>query len=210
MGIILGNLTLAGINVFDNVEHLPTVSFLAELGVILLLFEVGLESSIHEMQRIAPVSGLVALIGVIAPMLLGYGVSAWVQPDASFAVHLFVGATLCATSVGITARVLKDLNAIQYPETKVILGAAVIDDILGLLVLAIVASIAEIGHIPDAIQISRIIGLAVLFIVGSLFLGAYVMPNVFRIASKLKAPDVLGALAIDFVFCCQALQDMQA
>ena len=195
-GILLGNLTLIGIGSFEHVAHMVPISFLAELGVIFLLFEVGLESTVLEMRRIAPTSGLVALLGIIAPMGLGYGASAWMNPKGSFSGHLFVAATLCATSVGITARVLKDLKAMKHPETKVILGAAVIDDILGLLILAIVASIAEVGHIPSGLQLTQIVGVAVLFLVGSLLLGAYVMPSMFRAASKLKTPDVLGAVVI--------------
>jgi Kef-type K+ transport system membrane component KefB len=98
--------------------------------------------------------------------------------------------------VGITARVLKDLDAMAQPETRVILGAAVIDDVLGLIVLAVVASIAEFGSMPGALGLTKIIGLAAGFLVGALVLGAYVMPGVFRAASKLRTQDVLGAVAI--------------
>jgi Kef-type K+ transport system membrane component KefB len=171
VGIVLGNLYLVG-------------------------FEVGLESTLTEMRAVAPTSGLVAVIGVVAPMLFGYGVSLWLLPDAPFSLHLFIGATLCATSVGITARVLKDLDAMARPETRVILGAAVIDDVLGLIVLAVVASIAEFGAVPGPMDLSIIIGLAAGFLVGALLLGAYVMPGVFRVASKLRTPDVLAAVAI--------------
>lgn len=195
-GIVLGNLGLLGVHAFDHVADSVPVYFMAELGVVLLLFEVGLESTISEMRRVAPTSGLVAIIGVVAPMALGYGASAWLLPESPVSLHLFVGATLCATSVGITARVLKDLNAMRRPETRVILGAAVIDDILGLIVLAVVASIAEVGHMPGPVQLAKIMGLAAGFLVGALLLGAYVMPQVFQTASKLNTPGVLGALAI--------------
>ena len=199
-GIVLGNLTLLGVHTFDGAAELLPVEFLAELGVVLLLFEVGLESTLTEMRAVAPTSGLVAIIGVVAPMLLGYGVSLWLLPDAPFSLHLFIGATLCATSVGITARVLKDLNAMARPETRVILGAAVIDDVLGLIVLAVVASIAEFGAVPGPMDLTVIIGLAAGFLVGALLLGAYVMPGVFRVASKLRTPDVLAAVAIGLCF----------
>jgi Kef-type K+ transport system membrane component KefB len=195
-GIVLGNLYVVGIPTFEGAAQLVPVEFLAELGVVLLLFEVGLESTLTEMKAVAPTSGLVAIIGVVVPMLLGYGASLWLLPDAPFSLHLFIGATLCATSVGITARVLKDLNAMARPETRVILGAAVIDDVLGLIVLAVVASIAEFGAVPGPMDLAVIIGLAGGFLLGALLLGAYVMPGVFRLASKLRTPDVLGAVAV--------------
>ncbi len=196
VGIVLGNLYLIGIPTFEGAAYLVPVEFLAELGVVLLLFEVGLESTLTEMKAVAPTSGLVAIIGVVMPMLLGYGASLWLLPDAPFSLHLFIGATLSATSVGITARVLKDLNAMARPETRVILGAAVIDDVLGLIVLAVVASIAEFGAVPGPTDLALIIGLAGGFLLGALLLGAYVMPGVFRLASKLRTPDVLAAMAI--------------
>jgi len=195
-GMVLGNLGLVGFHAFDHAAEMPSVSFLAELGVVLLLFEVGLESTLTEMKKVAPQSGLVAVIGVIGPMVMGFGVTSWLLPDESMPAHLFVGATLCATSVGITARVLQDLNAIDRVESKIILGAAVIDDVLGLIVLAVVASIASSGSMPDTLGLVRIVGLATGFLVGALILGAFVMPGVFRAASRLRAPGVLAAVAI--------------
>ncbi len=195
-GIVLGNLGMIGIHALDGAAELVPIEFLAEFGVVLLLFEVGLESTLTEMRAVAPTSGLVAIIGVVAPMTLGYGVSLWLLPDAPFSLHLFIGATLCATSVGITARVLKDLHAMAQPETRVILGAAVIDDVLGLIVLAVVASIAEFGSMPGPMDLTIIIGLAAGFLIGALVLGAYVMPGVFRTASKLRTQDVLAAVAV--------------
>ena len=196
VGIVLGNLGMVGVHTFDGAAQLVPIEFLAEFGVVLLLFEVGLESTLTEMRAVAPTSGLVAVIGVIAPMVLGYGVSSWLVPDAPFSLHLFIGATLCATSVGITARVLKDLDAMAQPETRIILGAAVIDDVLGLIILAVVASIAEFGSMPGPLDLTKIIGLAAGFLVGALVLGAYVMPGVFRAASKLRTEGVLAAVAI--------------
>lgn len=196
VGIVLGNLHLVGINAFHGAAQLVPIEFLAELGVILLLFEVGLESTLSEMRAVAPTSGLVAVIGVVAPIALGYAVSLWLLPDEPFSLHLFIGATLCATSVGITARVLKDLDAMARPETRIILGAAVIDDVLGLIVLAVVASIAQFGQMPGAVDLAKIVGLAAGFLLGALVLGAYFMPSVFRFASRLRTQDVLAAVAI--------------
>ncbi|MBX3251252.1 MAG: cation:proton antiporter [Myxococcales bacterium] len=194
-GIILGNLTLVGVDTFADAAELPAVEFLANFGVVLLLFEVGLESTLTEMKKVAPQSGLVAIIGVVAPMGLGYGASRLLMPDAVESLHLFVGATLCATSVGITARVLQGLDAMGRDETKVILGAAVIDDVLGLIVLAVVAGLAAGGEI-DATQLAMISGLAAGFLIGALLLGTFVMPGVFLAASHLRSPGILAAVAI--------------
>src|SRR5438128_3235263 len=138
-GIIIGNLVLFG---FMGVEPLKTnevIGALAEIGVIILLFEVGLESDLKEMIEVGWSSLLVAVLGVIAPFFLGWMVAAYFIPDEPRLVHVFIGATLCATSVGITARVFKDLGKLSTREARIILGAAVIDDVLGLLILAVVA-----------------------------------------------------------------------
>jgi Kef-type K+ transport system membrane component KefB len=195
-GIFLGNLGLVGIDVFAHIPEDTTIEFLAEFGVVLLLFQVGLESTLTEMKKVAPQSGLVAIIGVVVPMGLGYGSSALLIPGGSPSLHLFVGATLCATSVGITARVLKDLDAMDRVETRVILGAAVIDDVLGLIVLAIVSAIAASGEMPDAMGVAIIFAKSFGFLIGALILGAYVMPGFFRASAMLKTPGVLGAISI--------------
>ena len=149
VGVVLGNLVLLG---FDGLEFMrpsaphaaspglvsTTLDMLARIGVILLLFEVGMESSVREMVKVGWSALLVAVLGVIAPMGLGWATGRWLLPEESWHVHLFLGATLCATSVGITARVLKDMGKSQTAVAKIVLGAAVIDDVLGLVVLAVV------------------------------------------------------------------------
>ncbi|MCS6797143.1 MAG: cation:proton antiporter [Myxococcota bacterium] len=206
-GMVLGNLSLLGVDAFREAAELPAVVFLAELGVVLLLFEVGLESTLGQMRRVAGASGLVALVGVLCPMLLGYGASAVLVPEGSFALHLFIGATLTATSVGITARVAQDLGAARLREMKIILGAAVIDDVLGLLVLAVVAPIAASGALPPAADLWRIVLMASGFLVGALLVGTLLMPAIFRRAAALRAPGVAGALAIGL---CLALSGISA
>ena len=109
-GVILGNLSLVGVHLFDGLRTMPDVHTAAEIGVILLLFEVGLESNLPGLLAVGLSATLVAVLGVIAPVILGYFVSMWFLPEAAWYVHLFAGATLAATSVGITARVLKDLR----------------------------------------------------------------------------------------------------
>ena len=119
------------------------VSTLAEIGVILLLFEVGLETNLDEFIELGSTALLVALIGVVAPFALGFGsiFALGLGGENQFEVALFVGAAMTATSVGITARVFGDLGALKSKEAKTIIGAAVVDDILGLLILTVVAGV---------------------------------------------------------------------
>src|SRR3989440_3697000 len=138
-GILLGNLDLVGVPWFRGVAADHTVDVLARLGVVLLLFEVGLESTVGDMLQVGGRSLLVAVLGVVTPWVLGWGVGALLLPGSSPYVHAFLGATLTATSVGITARVLTDLGAGRSPTARIILGAAVIDDVMGLVILAVVS-----------------------------------------------------------------------
>ena len=137
-GILLGNLVLFGVGVAEPLKTDGTIAALGEIGVIILLFEIGLESDLKEMMEVGWSSLLVALLGVIAPFFLGWAVAAYFIPDEPRLAHIFIGATLCATSVGITARVFKDLGKLATREARVILGAAIIDDVLGLIILAVV------------------------------------------------------------------------
>src|ERR1051325_53516 len=136
-GIVLGNLVLLGYSGAEPLKTNEVIAAIAEFGVIVLLFEVGLESDLKEMMAVGWSSLLVAALGVIAPFFLGWAVSAYFVPDEHRLAHIFIGATLCATSVGITARVFKDLGKLGTREARIILGAAVIDDVLGLLILAV-------------------------------------------------------------------------
>ncbi|HEY6147036.1 MAG TPA: cation:proton antiporter, partial [Thermoanaerobaculia bacterium] len=138
-GILIGNLWIFGFHGLEWLRNDATLSILAELGVIVLLFEVGLQSTVDQMRRVGASAFLVALIGVIAPFALGWAVGAWLLPESPTYVHAFLGAVLTATSVGITARVLRDLDAIRSPEAQIILGAAVLDDVMGLVILAVVS-----------------------------------------------------------------------
>src|SRR4029434_7409967 len=138
----------------------------ARCGLVILLFEVGLESTVSDMLKVGLPSVLVAVLGVVAPFALGWGVGAWMLPDKSAYVHAFLGATLTATSVGITARVLKDLGASGTQEARIILGAAVIDDVLGLVILAAVSgaiTAAAQGGPFSILSVARITAAAAVF-----------------------------------------------
>ncbi len=179
----------------------------SNLGVILLLFMVGLESSVSEMLRVGRRAMAVAILGIVVPFGLGFVTSQWLLPDLPVPAHLFLGATLCATSVGITARVFRDLGALQRKEAKIILGAAVIDDVLGLIILAIVVGIVVTGEV-QAKEIVRITVMASLFLgavmlVGERFarVGARIVSLLDRANSKLLFP-----LALAFVLSWAANQ----
>jgi len=143
---------------------------LSNLGVTLLLFMVGMESSVEELVSVGPRALIVAVIGIVVPFAAGFLTTSILLPTASVAVDLFVGATLSATSVGITARVFQDLRRLQSPEAKLILGAAVIDDVLGLIVLAVVAGVVATGGIQLG-EVARISLLSAVFMAAVIFLG---------------------------------------
>ena len=203
-GVILGNLYLLGFGGFEHIKHHISIEMLAEIGVIILLFEVGLESNLKEMLSVGLVSFLVAMLGVITPFLLGWGVSALFLPEASIYIHVFIGATLTATSVGITARVLQDIGRLKYRESKIILGAAVIDDVLGLVILAIVTGIISSvnagGDGASSWMIFFIIAKAFLFIFGSLIIGGFLAPRLFGFVAKMRGSGLLISFSLMFCF----------
>jgi Kef-type K+ transport system membrane component KefB len=129
-GVVLGPSLLGWI------EPIEAIKLMAEIGIILLLFEVGLETDPKQLARAGFKSVVVALAGFILPLLLGFGVGYWIF-DLSLLVSLFIGGTLTATSIGITARVLTDLKRHHAPEGQIILGAAILDDVMGVILLAL-------------------------------------------------------------------------
>lgn len=200
-GIVIGNLVLFGFTGAEPLKTNETIAALAELGVIILLFEVGLESDLKEMVEVGWSSLLVAVVGVVAPFFLGWAVSSYFLPAEPQLVHVFIGATLCATSVGITARVFKDLGKLATREARIILGAAVIDDVLGLLILATVAGAikaAASGGVLSLFEVGTIAAKSLLFLVAAIVIGHFFMPRVLRGAGRLETRGVLLTLAISF------------
>jgi Kef-type K+ transport system membrane component KefB len=210
-GVVLGNLSLVGYPGLDHLWADPSLDMLARLGVLVLLFEVGLESTIGQMLKVGWTAFLVAALGVIAPFGLGWAASAWLLPSQSVYVHAFVAATLCATSVGITARVFQDLGRLQTPEARIILGAAVIDDVMGLVVLAVVSGIitaADGGGSFSYLSAAMIIVKASLFLIVALGLGLTLSRPLFRVASRLHARGVLLALGLAWCFLLAWLSNL--
>jgi Kef-type K+ transport system membrane component KefB len=161
-----------------------TVDVFSRYGVIFMLFLVGLDTSVVEMRKVGRDSALVAISGVVAPFVLGFAATRLLMPQLSLNTDLFIAATLGATSVGITARVLRDLHKEHSREAHVILGAAVMDDMLGLLMLAIVSGIIVSGGV-EFINVLTIVVLAVLFIAGVLYLGPYFLRLTIRLLCHL-------------------------
>lgn len=185
IGVILGNLVLVGIDTFGPVTADPILGFLAELGVIILLFQIGLESNLAQMGRVGTRAFLVAIIGVILPFALGTWIAGpWLLPGLDFNAYLFIGAALTATSVGITARVFRDLSVLKTAEAQIVLGAAVIDDVLGLIILAVVSAIATAGLVTAG-AVGLIVLKAVGFLVGAVLLGQFLAPRLGRFFSQV-------------------------
>ena len=185
-GILLGNLALVGID-YPVGELLRTSEFMqysSELALVLLLFLVGLESDMSSLLRVGRNAAAVAFGGVVMPIALGIGAAALL----GFADGLqgwFVGAMLAATSVGITAKVLGESDLVQTPSAEVILGAAVIDDVLGIMLLAVLASVASTGDFSGG-DLAWIILKALLFFVAAVFIGQKLMPGAVQVVSLTK------------------------
>jgi len=203
VGIILGNLPLVGVHALAELPRDAGVDMLARLGLVILLFQVGLFSTIPEMLRVGVRSLAVAVVGVSASTALGFAGAFAVDRDVTRA--LFFGAAIAATSIGITARVLADLGKSDTTAARTILGAAVIDDVLGLTILAIAQAVvtgAAAGRSPSAVAIVIVVGKAALFLVGALSLGAWLAPHALAFISRLRGPGALFAASLS---CCFAL-----
>jgi Kef-type K+ transport system membrane component KefB len=211
MGVVLGNLNLFGITILDPLKNSSLLSILAEIGAILLLFEVGVESDLVQLLAVGWSSLLVATLGVIAPMVLGYLVARYLIPDASWLSHLFVGGTLTATSVGITARVLKDLGKSNTKEARIILGAAVADDVIGLVVLAVISGLTTAAMAGSGLggvswmAALWIIAKASLFLILAVVVGRFWSQRVFAYAARLQVSGALLGLCICFCFVLATL-----
>ncbi|MBK8549749.1 MAG: cation:proton antiporter [Ignavibacteria bacterium] len=165
------------------------ILLLSSLGVLLLLFVVGLETSLEEMIHVGKPAMVTAVIGVVVPSLLGYFVSMLMLPDHDQNFYLFVGAALCATSIGITARVFKDLRKLHIPEAKIVLGAAVVDDVLGLIILAVVAGIISSGSL-DFLTIGIILLKSILFLGITLYIGTKYLRQQIKIAAIIDNKNI--------------------
>lgn len=196
-GVLLGKSLLGILDPAD-----PVVHDLAQLGVIVLLFEIGLHTDIRSLVKVGRAAIVVALVGVILPFGLGYGVCIALGLPVISAV--VAGAALTATSIGISARTLSDLGQLRTPEGQIVLGAAVLDDVIGLVILSVVAGLVG-GRAVTAGGIASTIGIAVGFIVVALVLGNLFVPPFFRFIDRIEETGTLGVAALAFAFLLAAL-----
>lgn len=206
--VIIGEL-LAGVficsicpSILILIHETPVLTSISELGAVILLFEVGLSTDIKEFLRVGGWAISVAFIGVVVPYFLGYLV--FLQFEFSNTQAIFAGAVFTATSVGIMARVFMDLKKLETKEAKIVLGAAVIDDIIGLAILAIVLKLVQGGTVTFG-TVASISGIAVLFLVLSVVAGILISPTLFKFVSKMKQEYVIFVIGIAFCFFVSAV-----
>jgi Kef-type K+ transport system membrane component KefB len=200
-GMLLGNLPGLGRLQFLGAD--PYLDILSRVGMLLLLFEVGLDLSVRDLFAMGPSSLLVAVIGTASSLAIGTGTAALFMVRAPTAVHVFVGAAITATSVGITARVLKDMEASRSGEATIILGAAVVDDVLALVVLGAVTGWVGTGQRAAAFQATPIVALVtktIGFLVLAMVLGVKLTPTWFHRAARLRTSGALLAIGLCFCF----------
>lgn len=199
-GVLLGGSVLG---IVDPTN--PVIAAMAEIGVIVLLFAIGLETELASLVRVGSTAITVAVAGVVLPFFLGYGAA--VALGLGMIPALVCGAALCATSIGISARVLSELGWLDTNEGKVVLGAAVIDDVIGLVILAVIASLVS-GDPPTVGSVSRIAGIALAFVAVAVAVGSFVAAPLFRAIEKIRVSGALGIFGIAFAFTLAWLADL--
>jgi Kef-type K+ transport system membrane component KefB len=195
---VLGELVagiLLGPSVLGLVPLSDAIFVLAEIGVVLLLFEVGLETNLDDLIRVGPPALAVALAGMVLPFAGGYFVTRALGYETLTAT--FVGAALTATSIGITARVLSELKVLATREGQIILGAAVADDVLGLVILAVVSKVAGGGQI-DGATVAKSTALAIGFLVAAIAIGIPLGRRLVHVVGKSSVRGMLGAICVAF------------
>jgi Kef-type K+ transport system membrane component KefB len=191
-GVILGPSLVGFID-----PTLPSLHLLAEIGVVLLLFGIGLETDLKRLMSVGGAAFTVAMVGVLLPFAAGVGVARALGIQLLPAI--VAGAALTATSVGITARVLSDLGQLHSVEGQIVLGAAVIDDVIGLVILAVVSDLVA-GNAPSAFGIARTTAVAFGFLAATLLVGRVIMPPLFALISRTGKEHTLATMALALAF----------
>jgi Kef-type K+ transport system membrane component KefB len=208
-GVLLGSSVLGIVPAVGAEAGL--IHFLAELGVLLLLFEIGLETDLRELFRVGAAALSVATVGVVLRFLLGYLYWRYAPHAPGGAdpgtAAIFLGATLTATSVGITARVLGDLGRMSTPAARIIIGAAVIDDVLGLVILSVVSGVAS-GETISPAGVVWTFAVAAGFLVAAVLVGRFAVPRLFDLVVRMRVRYVLLVFAVAFALALAALADL--
>lgn len=199
-GVLLGGSVLGILDPSD-----PVIHAFAEIGVLVLLFEIGLHTDLKSLVGVGSTALTVGLVGVILPFVLGY--FAAVAFGLGAVPAIVCGAALTATSIGISARVLSDLGTLNTTEGQVVIGAAVLDDVVGLIILSIVSSIAG-GAAVTVFGVTRTTIVALGFIAVALFVGSLLIPPLFRLVERIKTSGSLGLIALAFAFALAWLADV--
>ena len=197
-GLLLGNLTLANVRGLEFLKSSAAVDLVSQVAVILLMFQASLESTVGEMKKVGLAAVAIAACGVGGSFVAAWIASHWLLSSSPSLTQTFVAASLTATSVGITARVLKDLGYLRSSTAQVILAAAVVDDVLALIVLAVMSGA---GSVPVVLIKASV------FLVGGLAVGMFVSPRLLSLASRSMAAVLLGA-ALAFCFGMAGLASM--
>jgi Kef-type K+ transport system membrane component KefB len=198
-GVILGGSVLGVLNPGD-----PVIHALSEVGVIVLLFATGLHTDVSSLIKAGPASTAVAVAGVVLPFASGYAVA--MALGASSTSALVAGAAMCATSVGISARVMSDLDQLDTKEGQIVLGAAVIDDVIGLIILAVVMGLTS-GASIGALDVVRIAGIAIGFVVVAILVGGKIATVGHSLVKRAQMTGALGLLALAFAFTMAAIAE---
>lgn len=189
-GVVLGGSVLG---LFDPAD--PVLHAIAELGVLILLFQIGLHTDLRSLAKVGSTALFAGAVGVILPFAGGF----WVAQVMGIAMmpSIVIGAALTATSIGISARVLSDLGQLKTPEGQVVIGAAVFDDVIGLIILSIVASMVA-GADVTVMSVAKTSGIAIGFVFIAIALGSVAIPPVFRVVERIQVTGALGIIALGF------------
>ena len=196
-GILLGASALGILDPNDVAIHT-----LAQLGLLILLFEIGLATDLRTLAKVGGTATVVAVVGVVLPFVIGF--AALSAMGVGRLPAIVCAAALTATSIGISTRVLAELGFLHTTEGRVVLAAAVLDDIIGLVILSVIATFAA-GVAISTTGILRTAAVAFGFVVVTLLAGGYVVPPLFRAAKRLRSPTTIAVLGLIFAFSLAAL-----
>jgi len=196
-GVLLGPSVVGFVD-----PSLPSLHLIAEIGVVLLLFGIGLETDLKRLLSVGGAALTVAVVGVVLPFVLGYAVSRAL--GLALLPAIVAGAALTATSVGITARVFSDLGELKSPEGQIVLGAAVIDDVIGLVILAIVSDLVA-GNAPSVVGVVRATAVAFGFLAAAVLIGRLIVPWLFRLIARTSKEHTLATMALVLAFVLAVL-----